>query len=58
MLAIHPGKSILEEAFKKACLLEKEELAQNFAECIEKNRMHGNNSLDEVKKAIFFLSEN
>lgn len=53
----HQYLSILEEAFKKACLLREEELAQKFAERIEKNKKHGNNSLDEIKEAIFFLSE-
>ena len=49
--------AILEEAFKKSCLLEKEELAKKLAEYIEKNKKHGNNSIDEIKEAIDFLSE-
>ena len=53
----HQYLAILEEAFVKACLLEKKDLAQKFAERIEKNKKHGNSSLEEIKEAIFFLSE-
>ena len=49
--------SILEEAFKKACFLKNDDSVQKFTEWIERNKKHGNNSIDEIKEAILFLSD-
>lgn len=53
----HQYLEILEEAFKKACAEEEGDLAQKFAESIEKKKKHGNCSQEEIREAIFFLSK-
>ena len=48
--------SILEEAFRKACDLYLAKESQGFADMIERNKNHGNTSLDEIESAIYFVS--